>query len=204
MLNLQRWIGGVRVDLWGSKHILKGEYFVGCEVPWYHHEFKPSYMHKAHNSHLLCPSISNSWSIYGPWSCHDIKFFYECWHAKNVINCYIPSLMIIFVLKVAVNNIVKSTSILVDQVKEHLKQKVISHMNENAENFTTESVEQIFDNFEDSLINIETSYMQTSVIQNNPNFVQPLQYVLATRAAFRAACLPPGCLPPGLHTRIRA
>lgn len=65
--------------------------------------------------------------------------------------------MIIFVLKVAVNNIVESTSILVDQVKEHLKQKVISHMNENAEDFTTESVEQIFDNFEDLLINIETS-----------------------------------------------
>ncbi|CAB3985398.1 Hypothetical predicted protein [Paramuricea clavata] len=76
--------------------------------------------------------------------------------------------------KVAVNNIVEGTSILINQVKEHLKQKVISYINESDEDFTTESVEQIFDNFEDPLINLKTSYRQSSVIENNPNFVQPL------------------------------
>lgn len=58
-------------------------------------------------------------------------------------------------------------------------------MNESDEDFTTGSVEQIFDNFEDPFINLKTSYMQSSVIQNNPNFVQPLQYVLGTRAAYK-------------------
>jgi hypothetical protein len=58
-------------------------------------------------------------------------------------------------------------------------------MDENAEDFTTESVEEIFDNFEDPFVNVKTSYLQSSLVENNSNFVRPVQYVLATRVAYK-------------------
>lgn len=67
--------------------------------------------------------------------------------------------------KVAVNNIVEGTSILIEQVKENLKQKVIGCMKEKTDELSSESVEQIFYTFEDPFFKLKTSHLQSSYVE---------------------------------------
>ena len=90
-----------------------------------------------------------------------------------------------FILQVAVNQIVEGTTVLVGQIKEHLMQRVIDCMDENAEDLTTECVEQVLGNFEDPFLNLKTTYLQSSFVVTNYNFVKPVQYVLSTKIAYR-------------------
>ena len=84
-----------------------------------------------------------------------------------------------------VNNIVDGTSTLIEQVKEHLKRKVLTCVNGKADELTAKSVEDIFDSFEDPFTNLKTSYLQSSFLESNPNFVHPIQYILSTRLSFK-------------------
>ena len=59
-----------------------------------------------------------------------------------------------------VNNIVDGTSMLIDQVKEHLKRKVLNCVNDREDELTARSVEEIFYSFEDPFENLKTSCLQ--------------------------------------------
>ena len=84
-----------------------------------------------------------------------------------------------------VNDILDGTSTLIERVKEHLKQKVLNCVNEKADELTAESVEEIFYSFEDPFTNLKTSYLQSSFLESNHNFIKPIQYILSTRISFK-------------------
>ena len=93
--------------------------------------------------------------------------------------------LFIHIQKVAVNNIVEGTSILIQQVKENLKEKVIGCLKENSDELTPEAVKLIFDTFEDPFQNLKTSHLQSSFMAKNMNFVPPTQYVLGTKISYK-------------------
>lgn len=79
----------------------------------------------------------------------------------------------------------QGTSTLIEQVKENLKQKVIDCMNTNNDNLTAESIVEVFDTFEDPFSNLGTTYLQSSFVHNNMNFLKPIQYVLGQKIGFK-------------------
>ena len=87
--------------------------------------------------------------------------------------------IIIISHQVAVNKVIHETSLLVDAVKNHLKEKVNECVDKNNE-FTRQSINQVFEEFEDPFLNLQTTYAQSSFIQKNLNFVQPIEYVLGS------------------------
>lgn len=78
----------------------------------------------------------------------------------------------------------ENTSVLIDQLKEKLKEKVISHIENTVDPLTTETVGQIFDNFDDPFSELGTTYRQMSYVENNMNFVRPCQYVLGKEIGY--------------------
>lgn len=84
-----------------------------------------------------------------------------------------------------VNSIVESTSNLIEQVKEHLKQKVLNCVKNNADDLTEASVEEIFYLFEDPFDKLKTTYLQSSFLESSINFIKPIQYVLSTRITYK-------------------
>ncbi|XP_028409387.1 uncharacterized protein LOC114531989 isoform X2 [Dendronephthya gigantea] len=83
------------------------------------------------------------------------------------------------------NGIVESTSNLIEQVKEHLKQKVLNCVENGADKLTEESVEEIFNSFEDPFSKLKTTYLQSSFLESSVNFIKPIQYVLSTRITYK-------------------
>ena len=51
--------------------------------------------------------------------------------------------------------------------------------------FTRQSINQVFEEFEDPFLNLQTTYAQSSFIQKNLNFVQPIEYVLGSNIGFK-------------------
>lgn len=71
-------------------------------------------------------------------------------------------------------------------MKEHLQQKRTTCVNSNDTcELTVKLIEEVFDEFQDPFINLETTKLQSSFIQKNMNFVQPVQYILSQRIAFQ-------------------
>lgn len=89
----------------------------------------------------------------------------------------------------AINNIVENTSVLIDQVKEDLKEKVISHIKGMPDSATTTktaaAVSQIFDRSDDPFAEFGTTYRQMSYVEKNMNFVAPCQYVLGKKVGYK-------------------
>lgn len=73
-----------------------------------------------------------------------------------------------------VNSIVESTSNLNEQVKENLKQKVLNCVENNADDLTEESFEEIFDSLEHPFDKLKTTYLQSSFLESSNNFIKPI------------------------------
>ena len=86
--------------------------------------------------------------------------------------------------QVAVNNVIHETSLIVDAVKNYLKQKVNECVNKNDE-FTRQTINHVFEKFEDPFSNLQTMYAQSSFIRKNMSFVQPIEYVLGRNIGFK-------------------
>ena len=86
--------------------------------------------------------------------------------------------------QVAVNNVIYETSLIVDAVKNYLKQKVNEYVNKNDE-FTRKTINHVFEEFEDPFSNLQTTYAQSSFIRKNMCFVQPIEYVLGRNIGFK-------------------
>ena len=75
---------------------------------------------------------------------------------------------------------------MVEQVKNHFQQKVTEYINRNDE-LTEQSIQvnDVFEAFDDPFSNLQTTSSQSSFIQNNLNYVQPIQYVLGSKIGFK-------------------
>ena len=73
---------------------------------------------------------------------------------------------------------------MIEQVKDHLKQQVTECINREDE-LSEQSMNDVFEGFEDPFKNLQTSCMQSSFIQKNMNYVQPVEYVLGTNIGFK-------------------
>jgi hypothetical protein len=73
---------------------------------------------------------------------------------------------------------------LVDNVKSHLKQKVTECTAAN-DGLTQQSIDEVFEGFEDPFSNLQTANAQSSFIQKNMKYVQPVEYILGRNIGFK-------------------
>lgn len=71
-----------------------------------------------------------------------------------------------------------------EQVKDHLKQKVTECLNLDEE-LIEQSINDVFAGFEDPFSNLQTTSSQSSFIQKNMNYVQPVEYILGSHIGFK-------------------
>ena len=82
------------------------------------------------------------------------------------------------------NNIINETSHIVGQVKRHLQQKIVELVC-SGDQLDEKAVSNVFKTCEDPFEHISTTYLQSTYIKKNMNYVEPIQYVLATNVGFK-------------------